>query len=104
MKNITKSAMIAALATPLILVAGASTASAAAPDDGCARGFELWDVETNNGAEEFDYQADNWTDEAGNTDGFVCARALGQGVSKSIGVDFTIYQFTDNDLPASSKG
>ena len=96
MKIMTKSAMIAALATPLFLVAGASAASAAAPDDGCARGFELWHVDNE------PYMVDNDIDEAGNDDDWVCARALGEGVSKSVGVDFTVYQFTDNDLAPGS--
>ena len=102
MKNITKSAMIAALATPLLLVAGASAASAAAPDDGCARGFELWDVEIE------PYMVDNAIDAAGNNDGYVCARALGKGVLNTLppgAPDISVvYQFTDNDLPAGPKG
>lgn len=78
MKNITKSAMISALATPLILVADASAASAAAPDDGCARSFEYWDMDT--GPD----MSDNWVDEGGNDDGYVCARALGKGVLNTL--------------------
>lgn len=96
MKNMTKRGMIAAIAAPLFLVAGASAASAAAPDDGCARGFEVWSVD------EEPYQVDNAVDAAGNGDGSVCARALGAGASTSVGADFTIYVFTDNDLAPGS--
>ena len=100
MKIKTKRATITALVMPLFMVAGVSEASAAAPDDGCARGFVVWDVETE------PYQADNAVDQAGNNDGDVCARALGQGAATSLGlpVDFVVYQFADNDLAPGSIG
>ena len=106
MRIMTKSGMVATLATSLFLVTGASAATAAAPEDGCARGFELWDVDdpANDYSDEMPYMADNRVDENGNGDGSVCARALGGGVSISVGMpsDFVVYEFSDNDLAASS--
>ena len=98
MKIKTKRAMITALVMPLFMVAGVSEASAAAPEDGCARGFVEWDVETG------PYMVDNAVDQAGNNDDVVCARALGQGAATSLGlpVDFVVYQFADNDLAPGS--
>jgi hypothetical protein len=82
-----QSIMIAAL-----VVASASAAFASPPDDGCARGFDLWNVATG------PYLADNQVDEEGNQDGWVCARLLGPGVSRSVGVDIPVYLFSDNTL------
>lgn len=85
MKKLLHGTVIAAL-----VVTSAPAAFAAPPDDGCARGFEAWDV-TNE-----PYQADDAAD--GDGDGWVCARQLGVGASTSLGVDFPIYVFFDNTL------
>lgn len=76
----------------VLLVGSAGPALASPPSDGCSRGFVLWDT-----AEDPAYQADDAVDAAGNTNGYVCARQLGQGLSRQYGVDFPIYLFVDDD-------
>ena len=62
------------------------------PDDGCPRGILLWDVTTH------PYQADREVDEAGNNNGYVCARELGQGWNKRFDVDLPLYLFADDTV------
>jgi hypothetical protein len=76
----------------VLLIGSTAPALAAPPSDGCARGFVLWDT-----AEE-PYLADDAVDEAGNDNGWVCARQLGEGLSRQYGVEFPIYLFVDDDL------
>lgn len=91
MKRIAVTLMVAALT-----VVPAQAALADPPSDGCARGWELWDVNAE------PYRADNRTDEEGNNDGLVCARARGnQTATTPDGQEVQIYTFADNDLPAS---
>lgn len=87
-----KKLLIQTTVTAALVIATTPAALAAPPDDGCARGYELWDVAAE------PYTVDNAIDEQGNADGAVCARQLGQGVSIAVGVDFPVYQFTDNTL------
>lgn len=87
-------ALLAATASLLLF---APSAHADAPDDGCARGFTLWDVDVE------PYQADNGQDESGdNPNGFVCARPTGDTFVYE-GETHPIYVFFDDDLPASSR-
>lgn len=67
----------------------------AAPPTGswCAAGWERWDVTAE------PYKMDDAADE--NSNGTVCARALGEGHSKRRGVTATIYMFADDVWPAS---
>jgi hypothetical protein len=81
------SATVAAL-----LLGSTAPALASPPSDGCARGFVLWDTT------EAPYQADEAVDQAGNHNGLVCARPLGQGLSRQYGTDLAIYLFVDDDL------
>jgi hypothetical protein len=76
----------------VLLVGSAAPALASPPSDGCARGFVVWDTATE------PYLADDAADEAGNGNGWVCARQLGEGLSRQYGVDFPIYLFVDDDL------
>jgi hypothetical protein len=79
-------------ATAAILLFGSTaTALASPPTDGCPRGFVLWDTAAE------PYQADDAVDEAGNHNGYVCARQLGQGLSRQYGTDLPIYLFVDDD-------
>lgn len=86
MKRIT----IGTLALGALLVTAPAATAKTMPENTCASGYEFWDVKTR------PYQADNDVDEAGNDDGWVCARALGEGLSKQYGTDATIYHFVDN--------
>jgi hypothetical protein len=76
----------------ILLVGSTAPALASPPSDGCSRGFVRWDT-----AEE-PYMADDAVDEAGNDNGWVCARQLGQGLSRQYGTDLPIYLFVDDDL------
>jgi hypothetical protein len=79
-------------ATLAVLLVGSTTpALASPPSDGCARGFVLWDTAAE------PYLADDAVDEAGNGNGWVCARQLGQGLSRQYGVDLPIHLFIDDD-------
>lgn len=84
--------LITTAATAALLLPGATPVLAATPTGGCAAGFLHWTATTE------PYQVDDAVDEAGNGDGYVCARALGEGHAKQFGVDATIYMFTDNTL------
>lgn len=80
----------------MLVVVPIRAALADPPSDGCARGWQLWDVTTE------PYRADNRTDEEGNNDGWVCARARGnQTGTPPGGGEIQLYSFADNDLPAS---
>ena len=83
-----------AVTAALVLPAGPALA---APPSGswCATGWERWDVSAE------PHQMDDRVDEAGNGNGIVCARALGEGWSKKFGVPDTIYNFDDDVHPAS---
>lgn len=87
-----KRVLLSAVTAGLLLAGTMPAALAGPPDDGCARGFVLWDVETE------PYQADRAVDEAGNANGYVCARRLGAGLSRQYGIDLPIYLFTDDTL------
>lgn len=83
------------LTTMAVLGVPAQTALADPPSNGCPSGWQLWDVSTE------PYQADNRTDQEGNNDGWVCAKARGnQTATPPGGQEIQIYNFSDNDLPA----
>ncbi len=93
MKKIAVTLMVTALS-----VLPTSAALSDPPSDGCPRGWELWDVDAE------PYQADNRTDQEGNNDGWVCARARGnQTATTPDGQEVQIYSFADNDLAASDQ-
>lgn len=80
------------------LLAVAGPVAAAPPDNGCARGFERWDITTD------PYMVDGFVDEDGNDNGWVCARAVGnQYFEDATGQEFQIYVFADDTLPASEN-
>jgi hypothetical protein len=76
----------------VLLVGSSAPAHASPPSDGCPRGFDLWSTATE------PYQADDEVDQAGNDNGWVCARQLGEGLSRQYGTDLPIYLFADDDL------
>jgi hypothetical protein len=78
--------------TAILLFGSTATALASPPTDGCPRGFVLWDTAAE------PYQADDAADESGNHNGYVCARRLGEGLSRQYGTDLPIYLFVDDDL------
>jgi hypothetical protein len=78
-------------ATLGVLLVGSTAALASPPSDGCSRGFARWSTATE------PYMADDAVDEAGNHNGFVCARLLGQGLSRQYGTELPIYLFVDDD-------
>lgn len=79
-------------ATIAVLLFGSTApALASPPSDGCSRGFDRWSTATE------PYMADDAVDLAGNRNGWVCARLLGQGLSRQYGTDLPIYLFVDDD-------
>ncbi len=84
----------------MLMIAASVVAPRAAmadpPSNGCPNGWELWDTSTE------PYQADNRTDENG--DGWVCAKRRGnQTGTTPDGQVVDVYNFQDNDLPASDN-
>jgi hypothetical protein len=90
---------IAAAALALLTAAGTS---AAPPSSGCPQGFE--EVAVSQAENEGYVPIPRLVDNAGNGNGEVCRRALGDGVFHRFpGRPDTIYQWRDDDLaPASS--
>ncbi|MEN8239830.1 MAG: hypothetical protein ABFR53_11605 [Actinomycetota bacterium] len=88
---------IATLVVAMMAIAGPAVAGPGNPQDtGCPAGMELISVS--------DLLADGYNlpasvDDAGNNDGYVCGRALGDGTLNSYPDDIpvdTIYNFSDN--------
>ena len=79
----------------------AGVATATPGNDGCPSGFESrtlseWAADGYTGAPPFVDDPAN----GGNGDSIVCGRALGEGLPKHHGLDFVVYQFHDNTVPA----
>jgi hypothetical protein len=89
-KNVMRRVPMVATITALLLLSS-SAALAAPPTDGCSHGFEIWSVANQ------PYQADDAVDQAGNDNGYVCARQLGVGLLRQYGTDLPIYLFVDDD-------
>jgi len=103
-RNAQAAAATAALSAAMMLVAG--PAVAAAPTNGCPSGYDLVSVAS---LAALGYQVPGIVDDpesgvlsfgqAGNGDGWVCARTLGN-LTGSLG---QIYNFMDNQLPSSGS-
>lgn len=89
-----RSTLITTAATAALLLSAGPAQGAQPSGSWCAAGWQTWDVSTE------PYQQDNAADEDGN--GFVCARALGEGQSKQFDTSLTIYNFADDVFPAKN--
>lgn len=91
--------LVVAIAAALLVPAAPATAS---PDNsGCPTGYAARTLS--------EWAADGYTGapprvddpaNGGNGDTIVCGRPLGDGISKHYDIDFVIYQFRDNTVPA----
>lgn len=88
MKKIT----IGSLTVGALLLAAAPAAMATPFNGECPQGFLTWPTSTG------PYGVDDDVDLAGNGDGTVCARKLGQGINRQhqLPLDFAVYMFVDN--------
>jgi hypothetical protein len=87
------------------MVAPATVAFATTPvQNGCPASAELTSVEDL--ASQGPYQLPGRLDDpanGGNGDGWVCAFPLPEAMSEAMGVEFTLYQFFENNLAARDR-
>lgn len=96
---------IAAGAGMLLATQATSTLARTTPvDNGCPASAELTSVawlETQ-GPYQLPAKLDDPAN-GGNGDGYVCAFPLPEAMAQAMGVDFTLYQFFENNLPAQGR-
>ena len=98
-------ALTASAAVGLLMAASATAAFATTPvDNGCPASAPLTSVAAleATGPYQLPRSLDNPAN-GGNGDGWICAFPLPQAVSEGQGFAFTIYQFFENNLPASGR-
>lgn len=94
-----------AAAAGLLLAASATAAFASTPvENGCPASAPLTSVAALEalGPYQLPARLDD-PDNGGNDDGLICAFPLPAAVSRANGVNFTIYQFFENNLPAQRR-
>lgn len=92
--------LVGVVVASLALLAGSAGTAAASATDACPQGFET--ITLAQAASEGYVTSPTQTDEAGNGDGIVCRRALGQGIDHLFpGIDpgTQIYYWVDNATP-----